>query len=54
LRDEGTSYHYAIAAEYGEADVALVAMAENALKMRATPSSVQLDYRRAIPRNQRQ
>lgn len=32
LRDEGTSYHYAAAAEYGEADPALVAMADNALK----------------------
>lgn len=32
LRDEGTSYHYAAASEYGEADPALVAMADNALK----------------------
>ena len=33
LRDEGTSYHYAAAAaEYGEADPALVAMADSALK----------------------
>jgi uridine phosphorylase len=32
LRDEGTSYHYAAAAEYGEADPALVAWADNALK----------------------
>jgi uridine phosphorylase len=32
LRDEGTSYHYAIASEYGEADPALVALADNALK----------------------
>ena len=32
LRDEGTSYHYAAASEYGEADAALVAMADNALK----------------------
>jgi uridine phosphorylase len=38
LRDEGTSYHYA-AAEYGEADPALVALADKALKaagLRAT------------------
>ena len=33
LRDEGTSYHYAAASEYGEADAALVAMADNALKV---------------------
>jgi uridine phosphorylase len=32
LRDEGTSYHYAVASEYGEADAALVAIADNALK----------------------
>jgi uridine phosphorylase len=32
LRDEGTSYHYAPASEYGEADSALVAAAEIALK----------------------
>jgi uridine phosphorylase len=32
LRDEGTSYHYAAASEYGEADAALVAMADNALR----------------------
>jgi uridine phosphorylase len=32
LRDEGTSYHYAVASEYGEADPALVAQADNALK----------------------
>jgi uridine phosphorylase len=32
LRDEGTSYHYAAAAEYGEADPALAAWADNALK----------------------
>jgi uridine phosphorylase len=32
LRDEGTSYHYAAASEYGQADAALVAMANNALK----------------------
>jgi uridine phosphorylase len=32
LRDEGTSYHYAAASEYGEADAALVALADNALK----------------------
>jgi uridine phosphorylase len=33
LRDEGTSYHYAAASEYGEADPALVAMADNAIKV---------------------
>jgi uridine phosphorylase len=33
LRDEGTSYHYAAASEYGEADAALVAMADNAIKV---------------------
>jgi uridine phosphorylase len=32
LRDEGTSYHYATASEYGEADAALVAQADNSLK----------------------
>lgn len=32
LRDEGTSYHYAPASEYGEADSALVASAARALK----------------------
>src|SRR5262245_60875849 len=32
LRDEGTSYHYAAAAEFGEADPALVALADSALK----------------------
>jgi len=32
LRDEGTSYHYAVASEYSEADPALVALADNALK----------------------
>jgi uridine phosphorylase len=32
LRDEGTSYHYAAPAEYGEADPALVALAADALK----------------------
>ena len=32
LRDEGTSYHYAAASEYGEADAALVTLADNALK----------------------
>ena len=32
LRDEGTSYHYAPASEYGEADPALVTAAETALK----------------------
>ena len=31
LRDEGTSYHYAPAADYGEADPALVALADTAL-----------------------
>lgn len=32
LRDEGTSYHYAAASDYGEADRKLVALAANALK----------------------
>jgi uridine phosphorylase len=32
LRDEGTSYHYAEAAEFGEADAALLTLADNALK----------------------
>ncbi len=32
LRDEGTSYHYAIPSEYSEADSHLVAMAAHALK----------------------
>ena len=32
LRDEGTSYHYAVPSEYGEADPALVALAVDALK----------------------
>jgi uridine phosphorylase len=32
LRDEGTSYHYAAAAEFGEADPRLVAMAAEALR----------------------
>jgi uridine phosphorylase/protein-L-isoaspartate O-methyltransferase len=32
LRDEGTSYHYAPAAEYGEADPALVKLAAKAIK----------------------
>ncbi len=32
LRDEGTSYHYAAASEYSEADAALVALADDALK----------------------
>jgi uridine phosphorylase len=32
LRDEGTSYHYAAASEYGEADPALVALADSAIK----------------------
>lgn len=32
LRDEGTSYHYAAPAEYGEADPALVELASQALK----------------------
>jgi uridine phosphorylase len=32
LRDEGTSYHYVPASEYGEANPALVAAAESALK----------------------
>jgi uridine phosphorylase len=32
LRDEGTSYHYAVPADYAEADPRLVAMAADALK----------------------
>ena len=40
LRDEGTSYHYAAASEYGEADAALVAMADNALKVAGLPAIV--------------
>jgi len=32
LRDEGTSYHYAVPSEYSEADPNLVATAANALK----------------------
>jgi uridine phosphorylase len=32
LRDEGTSYHYAAASEYAEADAVLVALADDALK----------------------
>jgi purine-nucleoside phosphorylase len=32
LRDEGTSYHYAVPSEYSEAEPNLVAMAANALK----------------------
>ena len=32
LRDEGTSYHYAAASDYGEADPRLVAMAVEALR----------------------
>jgi uridine phosphorylase len=31
LRDEGTSYHYAAPSEYGEADAALVALADSAV-----------------------
>ena len=37
LRDEGTSYHYAAASDYGEADPALVMMAANALKAAGLP-----------------
>ena len=40
LRDEGTSYHYALASEYGEADRALVTLADNALKARGLRSVV--------------
>ena len=32
MRDEGTSYHYAAASEYGDANADLVAMADAALK----------------------
>jgi uridine phosphorylase len=35
LRDEGTSYHYAAPAEYGEADPRLVTLAASALKRKA-------------------
>ena len=35
LRDEGTSYHYAVAAEFAEADSRLVAMARDALEAKA-------------------
>ena len=34
LRDEGTSYHYAASAEYGEADPELVTVAADALRSR--------------------
>ena len=34
LRDEGTSYHYAAPAEYGEADPALVTAASDAMRSR--------------------
>jgi uridine phosphorylase len=37
LRDEGTSYHYAAPADYGEADPSLVAMAAKALKAADVP-----------------
>lgn len=37
LRDEGTSYHYAEAADYAEADPRLVAMARDALRARGLP-----------------
>src|SRR5262245_26159191 len=40
LRDEGTSYHYAAPAEYGEADPALVAMAVAALARGNHPAVV--------------
>jgi uridine phosphorylase len=40
LRDEGTSYHYAAAGEYGEADPALVALAADALKARGLGATV--------------
>ena len=40
LRDEGTSYHYAAPAEYGEADPGLVALATEALKARGLQAIV--------------
>jgi uridine phosphorylase len=40
LRDEGTSYHYAGASEYGEANAELVAMADSAVKAGRLPVTV--------------
>jgi uridine phosphorylase len=40
LRDEGTSDHYAVPAEYSHADPALVAMAADALKSKGLPVAV--------------
>jgi uridine phosphorylase len=40
LRDEGTSYHYAAAAEYAEADPALVALARDALATKGLRATV--------------
>jgi uridine phosphorylase len=40
LRDEGTSYHYAAIADYGEADPHLVGIAAAALKSRGLPAIV--------------
>jgi uridine phosphorylase len=40
LRDEGTSYHYAVAAEFANADPQLVATAAEALKRRGLPAVV--------------
>jgi uridine phosphorylase len=40
FRDEGTSYHYADASEYCEADATLVALADNALKAAGLPAIV--------------
>jgi uridine phosphorylase len=40
FRDEGTSYHYADASEYCEADATLVALADNALKAADLPAIV--------------
>jgi uridine phosphorylase len=40
LRDEGTSYHYAAPAEYGEADPVLVAVAVDALRNRGLSAVV--------------
>jgi uridine phosphorylase len=40
LRDEGTSYHYAAAAEYAEADPALVALTRDALATKGLRATV--------------
>jgi uridine phosphorylase len=40
LRDEGTSYHYMVPAEYSHADAGLVAMAVEAFKRKGLPVTV--------------